>query len=81
MDGDSTMGNSQDAGNVVKSDLGKKIADKVERKKQQKKDMVMYNKDVQPVKIVKESTTDFQSILNEEIEKMKKIANYDKKTQ
>lgn len=81
LDGDSTMGNSQDATNVVKSDLGKKIADKVERKKQQKKDMVMYNKDVQPVKIVKESTTDFQSILNEEIEKMKKIANYDKKTQ
>lgn len=81
LDGDSTMGNSQDAANVVKSDLGKKIADKVERKKQQKKDMVMYNKDVQPVKIVKESTTDFQSILNEEIEKMKKIANYDKKTQ
>ena len=30
------MGNSQDAANVVKSDLGKKIADKVERKKQQK---------------------------------------------
>ena len=81
LDGDSTMGNSQDAVNVVKSDLGKKIADKVERKKQQKKDMVMYNKDVQPVKVVKESTTDFQSILNEEIEKMKKIANYDKKTQ
>lgn len=81
LDGDSTMGNSQDAANVVKSDLGKKIADKVERKKQQKKDMVMYNKDVQPVKVVKESTTDFQSILNEEIEKMKKIANYDKKTQ
>lgn len=81
LDGDSTMGNSQDAANVVKSNLGKKIADKVERKKQQKKDMVMYNKDVQPVKIVKESTTDFQSILNEEIEKMKKIANYDKKTQ
>ena len=81
LEGHSTMGNSQDAGNVVKSDLGKKIAAKVERKKEQKKDMVMYNKDVQPVKIVKESTTNFQSILNEEIEKMKKIVNYDKKTQ
>ena len=81
LEGDSTMGNSQDAANVVKSDLGKKIADKVERKKEQKEDMVMYNKDVQPVKVVKESTTNFKSILNEELEKMKKIANYDKKTQ
>lgn len=81
LEGDSTMGNSQDAGNVVKSDLGKKIADKVERKKKEKEDMVMYNKDVQPVKVVKESTTNFKSILNEEIEKMKKMANYDKKTQ
>ena len=29
LDGDSTMGNSQDAANVVKSDLGKKMTSKL----------------------------------------------------
>jgi hypothetical protein len=43
--------------------------------------MTMYNKDVQPVKMVKESTTNFKNVLEEEIKKMKNIAGYDKKTQ
>lgn len=86
LEGDSTMGNSQDAGNVVKSDLGKKIADKVERKKNKEKEEFEVSwghswKSPEEVKIVKESKTNFQSILNEEIEKMKKIADYNKKTQ
>jgi hypothetical protein len=81
LEGHTSTGNSQDAANVIKSDLGKNIAKKVERKHKQKDEEVMYNKDVQPVKVVKESKNNLQSILLEEIEKMKKIASYDKKTQ
>lgn len=55
LEGHSSTGNSQDYGNVIKSDLGKKIADKVERKQKARKDMVMYNKDVQPTKSINES--------------------------
>jgi hypothetical protein len=81
LEGHSSTGNSQDAANVMKSDLGKNIAKKVERKQKQRKDMVMYNKDVQPVKIVKESKNKLSTILEEEIQKMKKIAGYNEKTQ
>lgn len=81
LEGHTSTGNSQDAANVVKSDLGKNIAKKVERKQKQRKDMVMYNKDVQPVKIVKESKNSLTTILEEEIQKMKKIAGYNEKTQ
>jgi hypothetical protein len=81
LEGHTSTGNSQDAGNVIKSDLGKNIAKKVERKIKQKEDMVMYNKDVQPVKVVKESKNNLSSILEEEIKKMKNIAGYDQKTQ
>jgi hypothetical protein len=81
LEGHSSTGNSQEYGNVIKSDLGKNIAKKVERKHKQKENMVMYNKDVAPTSVVKESKGGLQNILLEEIEKMKKIANYDKKTQ
>lgn len=81
LEGHTSTGNSQDAANVIKSDLGKNIAKKVERKHKQREDRVMYNKDVQPVKVVKESKNSLSSILEEEIKKMKNIASYDKKTQ
>jgi hypothetical protein len=81
IEGDSTMGNSQDAANVVKSDLGKNIMKQAERKAKKEKSAPMYNKDVQPVKEVNESEMKFTSLLNEELDKMKKIATYNKKTQ
>jgi hypothetical protein len=82
LEGHASTGNSQDYGNVIKSDLGKNIAKKVERKHKQKEDRVMYNKDTQPVKIVKESfNKGLKSNLQEEIEKIKKMTYYDKKTQ
>jgi hypothetical protein len=81
LEGDSKMGNSQDAANVVKSDLGKKLAKKAERKEKKEEGAPMYNKDVQPVKEVNESEEKSSSILKEEIEKMKKMASYNKKTQ
>ena len=81
LEGHATTGNSQDYANVIKSDLGKNIAKKVERKHKQKEDMVMYNKDVAPTSVVKESEDISKNVLLEEIEKMKKMASYDKKTQ
>lgn len=68
--GDPSMGNSQEYVNVVKSDLGKNIIDKSERLKKKDEKKPMYDKDPQPVKIV-----------NEEIEKIKNLYNYNKKTQ
>jgi hypothetical protein len=81
LEGDSKMGNSQNAANVVKSDLGKKLASQSKRKKEKEKDAPMYNKDVQPIKEVNESKNISSALLNEEIERMKNMANYNKKTQ
>ena len=96
LEGDSKMGNSQDAANVVKSDLGKKLAAQSVRKKKKEKEAPMYNKDAQPIKKVKPSMYDkddqpvkevnesskiSSTLINEEIERMKKMANYNKKTQ
>lgn len=81
LEGDSKMGNSQDTANVVKSDLGKKLAKQAERKDKKEEKAPMYNKDAQPVKEVNESEEKTSSLLKEEIEKMKKIASYNKKTQ
>lgn len=72
-------GNSQDAANVVKSDLGDKLLKQTERKKKKEKEAPMYNKDKQPIKENKENSKN--TILEEEIKKMKKIANYNEKTQ
>jgi hypothetical protein len=80
LEGDSKMGNSQDAANVVKSDLGKKLASQSDRKKKKVKEAPMYNKDPQPTK-VNESTKTSSTLINEEIVRMKNMANYNKKTQ
>lgn len=79
--GDSKMGNSQDAANVVPSKLGEKIIKKVKRKDKEEENKVMYNKDVQPVKVVKESEDESKKIISEEIQRMKEMSSYNKKTQ
>jgi len=81
LEGDSTMGNSQEAANVVKSDLGKKLAKQAERKGKKDEEAPRYKKEPQPVKEVNESEKQVSSVLKEEIQKMKKIASYNKKTQ
>ncbi len=81
LEGHSTMGNSQDAANVVKSDLGKNVAKNAERKEKKRKEAPMYNKDAQPVKIVKESEKKVPGVLLEEMNKMKHLLSYNKKTQ
>ena len=83
--GDKTTGNAQDGdvANVVKSNLGEKIAKAVERKKENVKKMPMYNKDFQPTNKtapVNESLKT-KSVLNEEIKRMKDMVQYNKKTQ
>jgi hypothetical protein len=74
--GDSKMGNSQDAANVIPSKLGEKIIKKVKRKHEEESKAPMYAKDPQPTTIVKES-----KIVSEEILRMKQMASYNKKTQ
>jgi hypothetical protein len=81
LEGDSKMGNSQDAANVVKTDTGKKLLNKSERKDKKEKKFPMYVKDPQPTQNVSESKVGFTTILTEEVEKMKRLTNYNKKTQ
>lgn len=79
--GDSKMGNSHDAANVIPSKLGEKMIKKVERRKKAIKDEPMYDKDPQPVKEVNESDAANQNILSEEMIRMKEMLSYNKKTQ
>ena len=81
LEGDSTMGNSQDAANVVKSDLGKKVEKEIDRKEEKKKDEPRYAKEPTPVSHVNEREEKANQILKEEIEKMKALSSYNKKTQ
>jgi hypothetical protein len=78
--GDTTMGNSQDAANVIPSKLGEKIIKKVKRKDKEEAEAPMYAKDAQPVKIVKEAEEE-KNVISEEISRMKAMAKYNEKTQ
>lgn len=77
--GDSKMGNSQDAANVIPSKLGEKMMKKAERKDKEEDKAPMYVKDPAPVSNVNESVT--KSIVLDEIKRMKDMVNYNKKTQ
>lgn len=84
LEGDSTMGNSSDAVNVVKDKVGKQIVDKKKRKvdnKKNKKDVSWGHSWITPadVDVVAESKKD--KLLKEEIKKINKLSFYDKKTQ
>jgi hypothetical protein len=86
LEGDPKMGNSQDAANVIKTDTGKNIDKTSKKKKEIEKDAKEVSwghswKSPEDVVIVKESKTSMSSILNEEIERMKKMYGYDEKTQ
>jgi len=80
LEGDSTMGNSQKNGNSIKTKTGENIGKVAKRKKKEIEDQPMYEKDVQPVKVVKESIQK-KVILESEIDKMKKLYSYNKKSQ
>lgn len=80
LEGDSTMGNA-DGGNTIKTNTGKNLAKTAEKRKKHKEEAPMYVKDVQPVKVVKETKEDSKSVLEEELNKMKKLSSYNEKTQ
>jgi hypothetical protein len=75
IEGDSKMGNSHDAANVIKSDVPSKILKKVIRKKakQKKEPTVGWGVDIKEPLLVKN--------INEEIDRIRNIASYNKKTQ
>ena len=81
IEGHASMGNSQDYANVIKTDLPKKLEKEVKRKSEEKKNEPRYNKEVQPTKAVNESKVSLNNILQEEMKKMKKLTNYNEKTQ
>jgi len=86
LEGDPKMGNSQDAANVIKTDTGKNIGKTSEKKKEiekKGKEVSWGHSWASPEKVVvvKESKTNMSSVLNEEIERMKKMYGYNKKTQ
>jgi hypothetical protein len=81
LDGDTTMGNSHDAANVIATDTGKKLVDRAKKKEKEQESAPMYEKDPAPTKEVNESEALKANLINEEIEKMKKIFGYNKKTQ
>jgi len=74
--GDTKMGNSQDAANVIPSKLGEKIIKKVKKKDQEESEAQMYAKAVQPSRETKK-----KDVVSEEIQRMKQMASYNKKTQ
>lgn len=81
LDGDTTMGNSHDAGNIIATNTGKKLADRAKKKEEEQEKAPMYEKDPTPTKEVNESEELKTNLINEDIEKMKKILGYNKKTQ
>ena len=86
LEGDPKMGNSQDAANVIKTDTGKNLAKKSERKKEKESENFEVSwghswKDPENVTTVKESKTTMSSVLEEEIKRMKRILGYDESTQ
>lgn len=86
LEGDPKMGNSQDAANVIKTDTGKNIGKTSEKKKEiekKGKEVSWGHSWASPEKVVvvKESKTNMSSVLNEEIERMKKMYGYNEKTQ
>lgn len=85
LEGDKLMGNSQDAANVVKSDLGTKIVKNSVRKSEKTQKDPMYVKDNQPVDKGKpnneRSSWKERNGLSEDIQRMKDMFSYDKKTQ
>jgi hypothetical protein len=80
LEGDSTMGNA-DGGNTIPTKTGENLAKAAEKRKEMKEKAPMYVKDVQPVKVVKESKEEKNVLLEEEIKKMMKLSSYNEKTQ
>lgn len=84
--GDTKMGNSQDAAGVVKTKTGENLAKKAERKRKKEQDghaVSWGHSFIEPadVKSVNESEETKKKIISEEIQRMKEMVSYNKKTQ
>lgn len=81
IEGDKLMGNSsKDVANVVNSEVAiDKMEKQMKDRQKDKEERVIYKKEAVPT--LSESKVGFSTVLNEEIEKMKKILSYNKKTQ
>lgn len=81
LEGDSTMGNSQEYANVIKTETGKKLAKVADKKEKEEENMPMYVKDPAPIKNVNESENESSTLIENEIKRMKMMVEYNKKTQ
>lgn len=86
--GDSTMGNSQDAVGVVKTDTGKKIVKSMKKRRAALRKEPIYPKEAVPVDTKPEpalgrpvNEEKENAVLKEELERMKQMVSYNKKTQ
>lgn len=79
--GHSTMGNSHDSPNVMKSDLGEKILKKVDRKSKKvgKETLASWGTAIKEPIVVKENKNSV--VLDDEMDRMKQMFKYNKKTQ
>ena len=79
--GHSTMGNSHDSPNVMKSDLGEKILKKVDRKSKKigKETLASWGTAIKEPIVVKENKNSV--VLDDEMNRMKQMFKYNKKTQ
>jgi len=82
LEGDSKMGNGQkDTANTTPSKVGEKIFKSIDKEKKTRKAEPMYKKDPAPTTEVNESKKMSKSLVSEEIQRMKNMTNYNKKTQ
>ena len=80
IEGDKLMGNSsKDVANVIPGKAVETLEKQIEDRKKDKEERVIYKKEAVPT--LSESKVGFSTVLNEEIEKMKKMSSYNKKTQ
>jgi len=80
IEGDKLMGNSsKDVANVVPGNAVEVLEKQIEDRKKDKEERVLYKKEAVPT--LSESKVGFSTVLNEEVERMKKMSSYNKKTQ
>jgi hypothetical protein len=80
IEGDKLMGNSsKDVANVVPGKAVEVLEKQIEDRKKDKEERVLYKKEAVPT--LSESKVGFSTVLNEEVERMKKMSSYNKKTQ
>ena len=67
--------------NILPKNKKRRIQYLKKNKEKKEEEAPMYDKDPQPTKGVNESKEESSTVLKEEIEKIKKMASYNKKTQ